>query len=88
MVVTPQGQQVVVTQVPRPVIHQSSVSNNNVAANKAIKTSVVGTTTTTVVQTTNSNGITTVVEKKEEIKPKIIRDLTTAFVCEWGQCNV
>ncbi|XP_049826034.1 AT-rich interactive domain-containing protein 2 isoform X3 [Aethina tumida] len=88
VVVTPQGQQVVVTQVPRPVIHQSSVSNNNVAANKAIKTSVVGTTATTVVQTTNSNGITTVVEKKEEIKPKIIRDLTTAFVCEWGQCNV
>lgn len=71
-VVLPQGQQMVVTQVHRPVLQSSTVTNNVIP-------------TTSVIKTTASNGV--VVEKKEE-KPKIIRDLTTPFVCEWGDCNV
>ncbi|XP_044254837.1 AT-rich interactive domain-containing protein 2 isoform X3 [Tribolium madens] len=74
-VVLPQGQQMVVTQVHRPVLQSSTVTNNVVP-------------TTSVIKTTPSSGTSNgVVEKKEE-KPKIIRDLTTPFVCEWGDCNV
>ncbi|KAJ3657293.1 hypothetical protein Zmor_009109 [Zophobas morio] len=76
-VVLPQGQQVVVTQVHRPVLQSSTVTNNIIPASSVIKT--------TAVTQTASNGV---VEKKEEVRPKIVRDLTTPFVCEWGDCNV
>ncbi|XP_064215038.1 AT-rich interactive domain-containing protein 2 isoform X4 [Tribolium castaneum] len=72
-VVLPQGQQMVVTQVHRPVLQSSTVTNNVIPTTSVIKTTPA-----------SSNGV---VEKKEE-KPKIIRDLTTPFVCEWGECNL
>lgn len=82
VMMTPQGQQVVVTQVHRPVLQNSSVSNTMIPATSVIKT----TSATTVTQCSVSNGI---VEKKvEDTKPKIIRDLSTPFVCEWGDCNL
>lgn len=87
VVVAPQGQQVVVTQVPRPIMHTSSVTNNVLTPPKVIK-SVAGTSTAhTIMTSTTSNGVT---EKKPEEpkKPKIIRDLTTPYVCEWGECNM
>ncbi|KAJ8922596.1 hypothetical protein NQ315_007626 [Exocentrus adspersus] len=81
VVVAPQGQQVVVTQVPRPIMHTSSVTNNVVTASKVIKASASAQATTV------TNGV---VEKKPEEpkKPKIIRDLTTPYVCEWGDCEI
>ncbi|XP_018568229.1 AT-rich interactive domain-containing protein 2 isoform X2 [Anoplophora glabripennis] len=86
VVVAPQGQQVVVTQVPRPIMHTSSVTNNVLTAPKVIK-SVAGTSVAQTTTSTTSNGVT---EKKPEEpkKPKIIRDLTTPYVCEWGECNI
>lgn len=49
VVVTPQGQQVVVTQVQRPILQSSSVSNNNIPA--------LVPTTQTVIQNNNSNTV-------------------------------
>ncbi|CAH0561486.1 unnamed protein product [Brassicogethes aeneus] len=88
VMVTPQGQQVVVTQVPRPVM--ASVSTNNaVSAQQGAKTSMVMATSKLTTPAT-ANGVVVVTEKKEEQPkiPKIVRDLTTAFVCEWGTCNI
>lgn len=87
VVVTPQGQQVVVTQVQRPLLQSSSVSNN-ISTSTVIKTSG----TTIVTQSSASNGVAFIERKLEEPKPppkpKIIRDLTTPFVCEWGDCQM
>jgi AT-rich interactive domain-containing protein 2 len=79
-VVLPQGQQVVVTQVHRPMLQSSTVTNNIIPTSSVIKTTAV----------TQSGGASNgVVEKKvEDVKPRIIRDLTTPFVCEWGDCNL
>lgn len=89
VMVTPQGQQVVVTQVPRPIVQQPTVTNNSVPTSTVIKT-----TGTAVVTQSNSaiNSVATVEKKVEEVKtivrPKIVRDLTTPFVCEWGDCQM
>lgn len=90
VVVTPQGQQVVVTQVPRPILQSSTVTNNNIPA---VTTVIKTTTTTAVTQTNTTNAVSVITEKKQEepkviSKPKIVRDLTTPFVCEWGDCQV
>lgn len=93
VMVTPQGQQVVVTQVPRPIIQTSTVTNN-LPVTTVIKST---TTTTSVTQTIASNCINVLAEKKLDHhqqeakhfpKPKIVRDLTTPFVCEWGDCQM
>ncbi|XP_048524869.1 AT-rich interactive domain-containing protein 2 isoform X2 [Dendroctonus ponderosae] len=80
VMVTPQGQQVVVTQVPRPIT-QSSTSKS------ARPTPTPSPALSTASTSSLSNGVK---EKLEEIppKPKIIRDLTTPFVCEWGECVI
>ncbi|ENN71330.1 hypothetical protein YQE_11990, partial [Dendroctonus ponderosae] len=80
VMVPPQGQQVVVTQVPRPIT-QSSTSKS--ARPTPTPSPVLSTASTSSL----SNGVK---EKPEEIppKPKIIRDLTTPFVCEWGECVI
>nr|XP_023020403.1 AT-rich interactive domain-containing protein 2 isoform X1 [Leptinotarsa decemlineata] len=76
VVVTPQGQQMVVTQVPRPVVHASTVSNNVTApAQKAVKAIASS--------QTAANGTTS-----EGNKCRIIRDLSTPYICEWGDCCV
>ncbi|XP_057671696.1 AT-rich interactive domain-containing protein 2 isoform X6 [Diorhabda carinulata] len=93
VVVTPQGQQVVVTQVPRPIVHTSSVSNNVSPVNKVTKTTAGAATTNTNTSSqtqpataTNSNLST---DKKEDIKKhKIARDLTTPYICEWNDCLI
>ncbi|CAH1128873.1 unnamed protein product [Ceutorhynchus assimilis] len=89
MVVTPQGQQMVVTQVPRPAAQSSSVSNN-VQQMKSIRPSPTPSPALSTASSSSSlsNGIK--VEKHDEVVPKvkIIRDLTTSFVCEWGDCLV
>ncbi|KAK9720447.1 RFX DNA-binding domain [Popillia japonica] len=92
VVVTPQGQQVVVTQVQRPILQTSTVSNNPPPTSTVIK-SVGSTTTTQVTSVSTSNNTVTVIEKKiEDVKPqprvKINRDMSTPFVCEWGDCQV
>ncbi|CAH1112236.1 unnamed protein product [Psylliodes chrysocephalus] len=86
VVVTPQGQQVVVTQVPRPVMHTSSVSNNLPPVTKVIKSVASSNTSTNTTQTQNVN-IMTERKKEEEIKKKA-RDLTTPYICEWIDCNI
>ncbi|KAJ8968964.1 hypothetical protein NQ317_018328 [Molorchus minor] len=85
VVVTPQGQQMVVTQVPRPVMHTSSVTNNVVSTPTKVIKSVAGVTATQTMP--SANGVT---EKKpdEPKKVKVVRDLTTPFVCEWGECSI
>ncbi|XP_076257335.1 brahma associated protein 170kD isoform X9 [Rhynchophorus ferrugineus] len=89
VVVTPQGQQVVVTQVPRPLVHSSTVSNNNLQQTKVLRPtpSPSPALSTTSTSSTISNGVK---DKQEDLIPKvrIIRDLTTPFVCEWGDCMV
>ncbi|XP_022907233.1 AT-rich interactive domain-containing protein 2 isoform X2 [Onthophagus taurus] len=90
VVVTPQGQQVVVTQVQRPILQSSSVSNNN---NNNQSSTSGGIIKSAASQCTSTITTTITAEKKtEEIKvspkPKIIRDLTTPFVCEWGDCQI
>ncbi|KAG5882101.1 hypothetical protein JTB14_016865 [Gonioctena quinquepunctata] len=84
VVVTPQGQQMVVTQVPRPVVHTSSVSNSVVPASKVIKT-MASSGGASHSMAANGTG-----EKKpdEIVKFKILRDLSTPYICEWGDCNV
>ncbi|XP_031339468.1 AT-rich interactive domain-containing protein 2-like isoform X2 [Photinus pyralis] len=90
VVVTPQGQQVVVTQVQRPLLQTASTTPN-----------IVPTPTSTVIKTTGSVAVSqsvapttcTVIEKKPEdpkpiVKPKIVRDVLTPFVCEWGDCQI
>ncbi|KAK5644097.1 hypothetical protein RI129_007942 [Pyrocoelia pectoralis] len=90
VVVTPQGQQVVVTQVQRPLLQTASTTSN-----------IVPTPTSTVIKTTGSVAVSqsaasttcTVIEKKIEdpkpvLKPKILRDISTPFVCEWGDCQI
>ncbi|KAF5270062.1 hypothetical protein FQA39_LY08474 [Lamprigera yunnana] len=88
VVVTPQGQQVVVTQVQRPLLQAASTTTNIVPTptSTVIKTSVA--INQSVIPTTC-----TVVEKKTEepkpiVKPKILRDITTPFVCEWSDCQI
>ncbi|GJQ83093.1 hypothetical protein Trydic_g20104 [Trypoxylus dichotomus] len=94
VVVTPQGQQVVVTQVQRPILQTSSVSNNNSQPTPTVIKSVGSTAPVQqVTAVTTANNTVTVIEKKaEEVKPqprpKINRDLSTPFVCEWGDCQV
>lgn len=89
--VTPQGQQVVVTQVPRPIMQQSTVSNNIVPVSTVVK-STANTVVTQVTTAMNSVAPITPEKKQEDVKPvvkpKIVRDLTTPFVCEWGDCQV
>ncbi|XP_066257245.1 AT-rich interactive domain-containing protein 2 isoform X5 [Euwallacea similis] len=83
VVVTPQGQQVVVTQVPRPVAQSSSVSNNIQQSKSARPTPAPSPAlSTTSTSSSLSNGV------KEEPKVKIVRDLTTPYVCEWGDCVI
>ncbi|XP_066154556.1 AT-rich interactive domain-containing protein 2 isoform X2 [Euwallacea fornicatus] len=83
VVVTPQGQQVVVTQVPRPVAQSSSVSNNIQQSKSARPTPAPSPAlSTTSTSSSLSNGV------KEEPKIKIVRDLTTPYVCEWGDCVI
>lgn len=94
--VTPQGQQVVVTQVQRPILQQSTVTNNIVPVSTVVKTTTIPVVTQTNVTTTPTpiapNVQQTPEKKPEEPKPvvktKIVRDLTTPFVCEWGDCQV
>lgn len=81
VMVTPQGQQVVVTQVQRPILQQSTVSNN-------VPTTVIKTTGSTVQTNSNCNTEKKVEEPKPAPKPKIIRDLTNPYVCEWSDCNM
>ncbi|CAH1286487.1 unnamed protein product [Diabrotica balteata] len=94
VVVTPQGQQVVVTQVPRPVMHTSSVSNNVSPVTKVIKTMASNNSSTTTIsaqQTTHSSPNVNIImtDKKEDIKKhKIARDLTTPYICDWSDCYV
>ncbi|XP_044750022.1 AT-rich interactive domain-containing protein 2 isoform X5 [Coccinella septempunctata] len=95
VMVTPQGQQVVVTQVPRPVIH-TSVSNI-VQTSTVIKSnpaSIITTSTTS--SPANSNVVasqTTAQVKQEDLKSKIVKgrtakDTTQLFICEWIDCSV
>lgn len=104
VMVTPQGQQVVVTQVQRPIVQQPNVSTNIASA----ATSVTTPTATAVIknaappnvvvsQSNTGSNVSTGVEKKvqEESskqspvqKVKVIRDLNSPFVCEWGDCQV
>lgn len=93
VMVTPQGQQVVVTQVPRPILQQSTVTNNIVPVSTVVKTTANPTVVTqaTAAAAAAANGVSP--EKKSEevkpvVKPKIVRDLTTPFVCEWGDCQM
>nr|QYV43162.1 Brahma associated protein 170 kD [Colaphellus bowringi] len=92
VVVTPQGQQVVVSQVPRPVVHTSSVSNSIVATTtKVIKTVASSGSNSSSVVTQNASATTngTSDKMKDEVpKVKIVRDLSTPYVCEWGDCNI
>ncbi|KRT80635.1 hypothetical protein AMK59_6340 [Oryctes borbonicus] len=94
VVVTPQGQQVVVTQVQRPILQTSTVSSNNPPPppTSTVIKSVGSTTSIQSATVTTANNTVTVIEKKvvEELKPrpKINRDLSTPFVCEWGDCQV
>lgn len=84
VMVTPQGQQVVVTQMPRPIMQQPTVTNNVVTTSTVIKTAG-----TAVVTQSNGAGMEKKVEEvKMVVRPKIIRDLTTPFVCEWGDCQM
>ncbi|XP_050518132.1 AT-rich interactive domain-containing protein 2 isoform X2 [Diabrotica virgifera virgifera] len=95
VVVTPQGQQVVVTQVPRPVMHTSSVSNNVSPVTKVIKTMASNNNSTTTISAQQSthhsspNVNIIMSDKKEDIKKhKIARDLTTPYICDWADCYV
>lgn len=74
----------VVTQVPRPVAQTSSVSNNPVPVSKVMKSIA----STNVTQMLTTNGVPE--RKKEEARSrmKIVRDITTPYVCEWGDCSV
>ncbi|KAK9875639.1 hypothetical protein WA026_009438 [Henosepilachna vigintioctopunctata] len=92
VVVTPQGQQVVVTQVPRPVIH-SSVSN--IQTPTVIKTNPVApvvpvSTTSTTASPVVHPAVTQI--KQEDVKPKIktkvVKDMMHPFICEWVDCLV
>lgn len=89
---TPQGQQVVVTQVPRPILQQSSVTNNIVPVSTVVKSTPAPVATQTTATPSNSVQPSATEKKPEEpkpvAKPKIVRDLTTPFVCEWGDCQV
>lgn len=89
--VTPQGQPMVVTQVPRPIVHTSTVSNTNVvpSASKINKPPpVCQTPAPTPTMTSVTNGVT---EKKPETiqkKSKGAKDLGSPYVCEWDDCTV
>lgn len=89
--VTPQGQQVVVTQVQRPILQQSTVTNNIVPVSTIVKTISNPIVTPTTASTTTTTTIKLQEKKQEEskqpVKAKIVRDLTTPFVCEWGDCQ-
>ncbi|CAG9819624.1 unnamed protein product [Phaedon cochleariae] len=76
VVVTPQGQQMVVTQVPRPIVHTSSVSNSVTTLGKTVKT----------MSASATNGVGESKHDEAAAKFKVVRDLTTAYVCEWGDC--
>ncbi|CAH1968880.1 unnamed protein product [Acanthoscelides obtectus] len=89
VVMTPQGQQVVVAQIPRQPAHTTTVSNNTTVISTVNKTSAVK-------QPVMTNALsqprapTPTQEKKklEVVKKKPVRDLTTPYVCEWGECDV
>ncbi|KAL1509667.1 hypothetical protein ABEB36_004373 [Hypothenemus hampei] len=89
VVVTPQGQPVVVTQVPRPMAQSPTLSSNNVQQTKAVRPTPTPSPALSTASTSStlSNGVK---EKQEESTPKvkIVRDLTTPFVCEWGDCTI
>lgn len=98
VMVTPQGQQVVVTQMPRPIMQQSSVSTNIVPATSVIKATPSAAPANTVQNVVMANSTNATVIKKEvqeEVKPapapqkvKIVRDLSSPYVCEWGDCQM
>lgn len=91
VVVTPQGQQMVVTQVPRPVVHTSTVSSTNLvpSPSKIIKPPpICSSPSLTLTTTTSSNGITDKKTETEQKRTKVARDLATPYVCEWGDCTV
>nr|CAI5859948.1 unnamed protein product [Callosobruchus analis] len=89
VVVTPQGQQMVVTQIPRQTVHTSTVTNNTTVISTINKASTLRQPVVTA-SASQSRAPTPTQEKKEDEvkKTKLVRDLTTPYVCEWGECNV
>ena len=87
VMVTPQGQQVVVTPVQRPILQTSTVSNSPIAIS-TIKT--LGSNVITQTNAANSNSLMDkkLDEPKVIPKTKIVRDLTSPYVCEWGDCQM
>lgn len=84
LMVTPQGQQVMVTQMPRPIL-QTATSINNVLPTSTI---IKATANTTMGQTIIAASEKKVEEPKPVPKVKIVRDVSTPFVCEWGECQM
>lgn len=80
----------VVTQVPRPIVHTSTVTNSNVvpSSSKIMKPPpICSSPTTTLTTTTTTNGV---VDKKVEPvpkKPKTVKDLASLYICEWSDCT-
>nr|CAH7715865.1 unnamed protein product [Callosobruchus chinensis] len=89
VVVTPQGQQMVVAQIPRQTAHTSTVTNNTTVISTINKTTALRQPVMTTTSS-QSRAPTPTQEKKEDEtkKTKLVRDLTTPYVCEWGECNV
>ncbi|XP_050307996.1 SWI/SNF nucleosome remodeling complex component isoform X6 [Anthonomus grandis grandis] len=87
VMVTPQGQQVVVTQVPRPVAQASTVSCNNIQQTKTTRPtpSPSPALSTTSTSSSMSNGVK---EKSEEPVKKVVRDVTSLYICEWDDCQI
>ncbi|XP_060530218.1 AT-rich interactive domain-containing protein 2 isoform X3 [Cylas formicarius] len=95
VVVTPQGQQVVVTQVPRPIAQSPTVSNSSGGASsptkliKSTASTMVSSAITTTTTTATTNGVKeTKAPEEVRTRPRVARDLTTPFVCEWGECDI
>lgn len=80
VVVTPQGQQVVYTQVQRPILQSSSVSNNNIPALVSTSQSVVQNSnikTTAVINNTNTtNSAGKVIVNAQKVENKTSRPTT------------
>ncbi|VEN41269.1 unnamed protein product [Callosobruchus maculatus] len=90
VVMTPQGQQMVVAQIPRQTVHTSTVTNNTTVISTINKAASALRQPVMTSVSTQSRASTPTQEKKEEEmkKTKLVRDLTTPYVCEWGECNV
>lgn len=91
---TPQGQQVVVTQMPRPIMQGAGPSLPAATVIKAASPPLVQPTPVV----TSTTPVPVPVQIKQEAKQpefvktpagmKLIRDVTTPFVCEWGDCQM